>query len=332
MDISALRRVSARIGSDPLLVQGAGGNTSVKLGNRMVIKASGFWLADALEKNTFVSLDYPALRQAALEGDPRADTGVDFVIQSENPDGLRPSIETCVHAVFDHKYVVHVHCVRTLSYAVREDAEAELSRLLEGLEWIFVPYVRPGSPLVPGIVSRKTPRTNIVVLGNHGLIVAGETLEETEALLREIEVRLDGKGPRETEPVGLEDLCAGSAYQPARDPKVHALAFDEKAMKIAAQGPLYPDHVIFLGPEMGVRGAGKLPREALVPMVIVPHRGVVLARGASAGAAALARCLTDVLARLPSGVNLRFLEPEEIGDLTSWDAEKYRQKLSKSSS
>ena len=46
-DFSVLRRVSARLGHDPLLVQSAGGNTSVKADGVMWIKASGTLLAQA---------------------------------------------------------------------------------------------------------------------------------------------------------------------------------------------------------------------------------------------------------------------------------------------
>jgi len=331
MDIDGLRMVSARIGADPLLVQGAGGNTSLKTGDKMLIKASGFWLADALEKDIFVPLDLPALRTAIKTGDARADTADDFVIQNENPNALRPSIETGVHAIFSQKFVVHVHCVHTLSYAVRSDAEDELERLLVGLDWMFVPYERPGSPLVSKISSRKSEKTNVVVLGNHGLIVAGQTLAETDALLLEIGHRLGGAQPVMKTPLGLEDLCAGSAYAPADDPLVHALGFDARAIEIAERGALYPDHVIFLGPDTGVYSGGELPLEADVPMIIVPGQGVVLARKASRGAQALARCLADVLLRLPKAAPLRFLDENEIGQLINWDAEKYRQKLNRQS-
>jgi len=43
----AFRALSARLGQDPLQVQGPGGNTSVKSGDVMWIKASGTELADA---------------------------------------------------------------------------------------------------------------------------------------------------------------------------------------------------------------------------------------------------------------------------------------------
>ncbi|MEO0633779.1 MAG: class II aldolase, partial [Pseudomonadota bacterium] len=56
------RALSARLGSDPLQVQGAGGNTSIKDGAVMWIKASGTQLAQANTEEIFVAVD----RRAAL--------------------------------------------------------------------------------------------------------------------------------------------------------------------------------------------------------------------------------------------------------------------------
>ena len=53
--LEALRTLSAKLGSDPLLVQAAGGNTSLKRDGIMWIKASGTWLRDALAKQESVN-------------------------------------------------------------------------------------------------------------------------------------------------------------------------------------------------------------------------------------------------------------------------------------
>ena len=66
----ALRDLSARLGADPLLVQAAGGNTSLKQDGVMWIKASGTWLMDALNKDIFVPLDMAALAKALGDDSP----------------------------------------------------------------------------------------------------------------------------------------------------------------------------------------------------------------------------------------------------------------------
>jgi len=54
LELHELNNLSARIGRQPLLVQGAGGNTSLKDNNILWVKASGKWLAEAGNENIFV--------------------------------------------------------------------------------------------------------------------------------------------------------------------------------------------------------------------------------------------------------------------------------------
>ena len=102
-DLDDLRRASVRLGADPLLIQGPGGNTSVKQGEAMWIKASGTLLADATDRSIFVEVDLPRLNEAIERGDPKADQAEEF---ARVPGGLRPSIETSLHAVFPHRIVL----------------------------------------------------------------------------------------------------------------------------------------------------------------------------------------------------------------------------------
>ena len=55
-----LIEVSARIGQDIDLVQGAGGNSSAKEGEVLWVKASGTWLAAARDQPIFHSSCRPA--------------------------------------------------------------------------------------------------------------------------------------------------------------------------------------------------------------------------------------------------------------------------------
>ena len=170
----ALLRYSAVIGADPALVQAAGGNVSLKRGGVLWVKASGTWLANALRQNIMVPVDLPALLAAVQRRDAAAvENAAAFVVQSEDATGLRPSIETTLHAMLPHPVVVHVHCVETIAWAVRQDAEAAIAPLLAGLRWAFVPYVRPGAPLTFAMLRVLQPDTDVLVLGNHGLVVGG---------------------------------------------------------------------------------------------------------------------------------------------------------------
>jgi rhamnose utilization protein RhaD (predicted bifunctional aldolase and dehydrogenase) len=249
-----LRALSARVGGDPLLVQGPGGNTSVKQEGVLWVKASGTWLAHAAERDIFVPVALERLRQAIASGDERAEEAAQFVLTDQNPSGLRPSIETTFHAVMPQRVVLHVHCVETIAVAVRADAATILDERLRGLPFALVPYARPGLPLTRSILRELTPVKDVLVLANHGLIVASDTVEEAEARLHQVSERLrQAARPAPAADISaLSRLAEGSPYHLPRFERTHATATDPVSCGFAARGSLYPDHVIFLGP--GVRG------------------------------------------------------------------------------
>ncbi|MER8551484.1 class II aldolase/adducin family protein [Mesorhizobium sp. M0976] len=334
-ELAALRSLSAVIGSDPHLTQAAGGNTSLKAGDTLWIKASGTWLKDALTADIMVPVSIPPLLEAIERRDPAAEQPQAFAIGALNPRGLRPSIETTVHALMPQRIVLHVHCVETISLAVQADCEAEVARRLDGHQWTYVPYRRPGLPLAQGIAERLRPGVDILILGNHGLVVAAETVAAADMLLRRV-TRLLARPPRQVaEPdiVALTALAGGSGYRLPADVEAHAVAIDPECCRMAAGGSLYPDHVIFLGegsvvarPDEDVKRV--IERCGAAPVAILfPGLGVLMRGDAGAGADAMQRCLADVTARVDVAAKLNYLTAAENDELINWDAEKYRQKL-----
>ncbi|RWX67958.1 class II aldolase, partial [Mesorhizobium sp. M4B.F.Ca.ET.089.01.1.1] len=248
-ELQALRVLSASVGADPLLVQGAGGNTSLKQAGVLWIKASGTWLMSAATADIMVPVALAPLLDAVARKDPAAEKAAAFTLAELNPHQLRPSIETTVHALLPQKVVVHVHCVETIAIAVQTNAEAVLEERLRGLDWAFVPYRRPGLPLAQGIAERLKPRTDVLVLGNHGLVVAADTVAEANLLLRRV-TGLLARAPRKAPAPDLDALlrlAMGSDYRLPVAVEAHAAATDLASCRIVASGSLYPDHVIFLG-------------------------------------------------------------------------------------
>lgn len=326
-DLPELARLSERIGSDPLLIQAAGGNTSVKDGDVMWIKASGTMLAEAQAKDIFVPVDLPAMCRAL--DDPSTDA--DQTAQFNLTDGaLRPSIETSLHAVFSHRVVVHVHCVNALAHMVCKDGSALVSAKLTGFDWCLVPYAKPGANLAALVRASLGPKTNVAMLGNHGIIVAGETVAEAEKVLDDVVAALTvapaAFGSVDTG--ALERIAAPGWRVPEAGAAMHQLALDPERMRLASGGSLYPDHVIFCG--IGVNlSDGHLPDLADAPVfLLIPGKGAVVRADASLSAEALMNCLGDVLLRVPPGAELNYLTLEQNGELLNWDAEKYRQALS----
>jgi ribulose-5-phosphate 4-epimerase/fuculose-1-phosphate aldolase len=177
-EIDALLSLSARVGRDPLLVQASSGNTSIKLGGILWIKASGKWLARAMDEETLVPVALADLR-ASLQRD-------------EEVSAAGASIETAMHAVLLQKVVIHVHSVNTISWAVRLDGPERVGERLSGLHWCWVPYASSGLPLALAIraATAHSPDANVFVLANHGLVVCGENCRGAEELLDAVENRL----------------------------------------------------------------------------------------------------------------------------------------------
>ncbi len=308
------RSFSARIGADPLCIQGPGGNTSIKDDAVMWIKASGKELADAVRSEIFVAVDRKAAAaeaRGAGDGTCKA-TVLDPAIQ------LRPSIETTFHAMLDFRVVAHSHSVAVLSHVISPEGREVAQSLLADLNPVFVPYAKPGLPLTEAIRDRIAPETRLIILENHGLIVCGDTTDAADTLMQEVEVRLR----REPVPV--------SANVPEADPlpgyawagEESWLARDDTALARVLAGSYYPDHVVFLGPALPTEIGEPAP-----PAILVPGVGVQVRAQATATQRAMLTCLSDVLRRVPADWTLAPIGPTAEAELLNWDAEKYRQWL-----
>lgn len=326
-EFRALLAYAARIGRNPALIQAAGGNVSLKRDGVLWVKASGTWLAWADEKPIMVPVHIAPMLAALDQGDAAEDASV-FTVAGLNEAALRPSIETSFHAALSFPVVIHVHCVETIAWAVRDDAETAIAPLLQGLHWCYVPYIRPGPPLTRLILERAAPGADVFVLGNHGLIVAGPTVVATEELLTDVTARLRRvvRQPPPPDMARLNTLAAGVPYRPAPDRPVHGIATDPASLAVARRGSLYPDHVIFLGP--GISEAA--PAADGSPMLIVPGAGVLMRQDASPGAHALARCLADVTARLDPSERITVLTKAQEAELLGWEAENHRRRIAAS--
>ena len=336
-ELAALKTLSALIGNDPLLTQGAGGNTSLKVDGTLWIKASGTWLAHAVERDIMVPVEMAPLIAAVEAVDPIAEQAQQFVVTELNGSGLRPSIETTVHALMPHRVVLHVHCVDTIAFAVRKDCADQVGPRLAGLNWAHVPYARPGLPLALAIAESSGNRPDVLILANHGLVVGAGTVKEAEALLADVKARLRvvPRAAASPDMDRLARLMVGSDYRLPHSEVAHRVAADPQSTALAARGSLYPDHVIFLGAGSVIAtededAAAVVKRVGTAPVAIVfPGIGVLMRGDAVPGADAMARCLADVTARIPADAPVRVLTEEEHRQLTDWDAEKYRQELAR---
>ena len=202
-EIGELVKVSQFAARDILLVQGGGGNASIKSsdGTRMWIKASGFRLRDVSKRFGYVESDLPALvslmRHPGLVACPRGPAQDKYVrcIQATTRGavGLRPSLEIGFHAVLA-RVVLHTHPVYVNAFACMEGGEAALADRL-GQPVVWARYEPPGYTLGAEVdtVAAAFQRTlgrlpSEIVLRNHGLIATGtngaEVIATTGRLVR----------------------------------------------------------------------------------------------------------------------------------------------------
>ncbi len=330
-DLSSLIEVSARIGANPLLVQGPGGNTSLKAGGEIWVKASGTWLSEAADRPIFVGLELDEAR-ARLAADLDADLAP---ARASGSSDLRPSIETALHVLMPHPAVLHAHAVGAMTTSVLEDGKARADRALAGLSWVWIDYRRPGAPLAEAIqrVLNETP-ADVLILQNHGVVVGGATPHQAEAMLIEVERRLalpardlaDGARPSDAPPTDFQWL-----------PELSGLATDPRARDIVTRTPLVPDQVVFLGGAVPTVLAGETLLDAAArtrrdtgvepAFLLAPEMGVYGRTGRSTAAESVMWGLYEVARRVPADAQVRGLPDGAIAALLGWDAETYRLSL-----
>ena len=331
---SQVDQYCAEIGADSLLVQGPGGNVSWKQGDVLHIKASGMWLADAQRKQTFVPVDLVDLKGKIADGN----FGAKPLVLGTSP--LRPSIETMFHALMPQTFVVHVHAVEALAHLVRSDFQHSIAEALgDDLSWTWTGYYQPGPKLAAAVRDSlaKEPDASLVFLQNHGLIVAGQSIEETDECLRIVIRRLAAAQPRPTEEVDVSSADTISDFSLVPAPAVQELALDPELLdRTEKYWALYPDHIVFLGTNPVIfndvqTAAHDLSRMPRAPEIFfVRGCGVYQTSELSAAKQAYLQCYAEVLRRQPSGALLHGLTDDEVAELFGWEAETYRQQLDKS--
>lgn len=324
-ELTPLRALSARIGSNPLLTQGSTGNASIKLNSRLWIKASGKWMADAWHDDILVPVDLAEVRECVRRN----------VDPTERYTSA--SIETAMHAVMPHRVVLHAHCVNTIAWAVRQDAPIQLKSKLRGLRWQWIPYVRSGLCLAREIEKALSTSAGIevLILGNHGLVLGGDDCGAAEDLLCEVQRRLTIH-PRHTpcaDYAALADLARRLSWDVPNEDEVHALGTDAISRAVLAGGVLYPCQTMFTNSntQEGLfraipytdRGDRWQSGYGVRPFLIIEGHGVILNRTATPAERAMMSGLAQVVQRISACTAIRYLSKAEVPDRSSVMACRY---------
>jgi rhamnose utilization protein RhaD (predicted bifunctional aldolase and dehydrogenase) len=327
--LAELRAVSARVGRDHLLVQGPGGNTSLKVDGELWVKASGRWLSEALEREIFVRVRLKDARRRWAAGLALDDLAAG--------DG-RPSIETVLHVLMPHPAVIHAHGVNSIATAVLADGERRAAdRLDPEVRWAWIEYRRPGRPLAEA-VERLVADRDVLLLQNHGVVVGADTPERAEILLRRVERLLEL--PARELPTGKARIRPTSNHDVLD--RISGVAFEPDLVASLTAAALVPDQVVFLGGPVPRCMPGEGPDLAaqrveaetgVAPaLVLAPNVGAFGRRGRSSSADMMIDALYEVARRLPPGAEVCGLSTGDVTEILSWEAEHHRQALDRARS
>ncbi len=229
--LSGLIRISRAVGSDSYLVQGGGGNTSVKTndGKYMYIKASGTPLKDMNSRTGWRKLHLDSVLSIIkdksvwqLNVPAREAEVVNRLLQAcrdsatadkKAAGNTRPSVEAHLHA-FLGKCVIHLHPSAILAYLNAKNGKARLLKIFKDQKppALWVPYAAPGfslakkiSKLIGDYQKRFNQKPSILFLEKHGLIVSANSPDSALRLVRMIIARCKSK-LKQTQTIKLKPI------------------------------------------------------------------------------------------------------------------------------
>ena len=326
-----INRYCQNIGSNALIVQGAGGNISWKDGNILWVKASGMWLVDAMDKNIFVSVDLKDVLEQVK------DKNYSIEIKSIDASNLRPSIETILHAILPHRLVLHIHAIEILAFLVCKDYKKIISACIaEEYDCSYIDYKKPGPDLAKAVseVINQSPNVQIIFLQNHGIVIGGEDINEIDSIVNNLISNINNLQRNQIENKKIDYLLLPllKGYEPLKDKDVHNLSINDEYYKhTLIHWSLYPDHVVFLGRKSFCYDSFEdfLSSKLRPDLIFIKNIGIYVSVRFNNAQKAQLRCFYDVIVRIQSDRRLNILDDIVIDGLLNWDSEKYRIKHAK---
>lgn len=339
--------ISQAAGSSPDMVQGGGGNTSVKLDNElMAVKASGYRLNQITHTEGFVVVNYKNIKRYYENVDLNQDKdyekdSVDFVgknvVEMEGLKKLRPSVEAGFHSILEYTYIMHTHPVYANILCCSEEGE-ELAEKIFGsndMPFLWVPYINPGFSLTLRIsegirkMSDESGRyPEVILMENHGLIVGGNDSKKCiEKHLQVINLIKTFFGIKDPYPEVKIIQTGDKTY--ASGTKYLLEFFKENAMteEYFDKVVLYPDQLVYLNGAVSIDGQGK-------KLNINTKNGELVYTTSYQEALTMDEAMLAYIYVInkikENGLTLKTMNKTGINFISSWESEKYRKSVIKS--
>lgn len=338
--------LSAACGARADYVQGGGGNTSVKLDERlMAIKASGYRLGQVGMDDGYAVLDFANIKAFYQGTDPAtlADVEAQGSAQAKantlSIDGLkalRPSVEAGFHSLLS-RFVLHSHSVYANLVCCCKDGQAQAEKALEGapFDYCFVPYINPGANLTFSVAAalkraqEEGKHPSVILLQNHGPIVHNDDVKACAAIHDELNSRIAkhfGVSAADFPQIDIEEKHDGFiSNTPWLREKLRSGKYDKKNL---CETALYPDQLVFLANSVAfscdARGEQK-------ECVICPDSGEVTYHCSQSVALTIEQTLCAVICihewLTNAGQVVTSMSDSSKAFIASWESEKHRKSL-----
>lgn len=171
-DITHYIRLCQLVGSYLELVQGSGGNISVKDSSFLCVKSSGRMLAETTEE-----YGYSVCHIHDVESKYKNEDTYLKDISCGGEEGSTPSMETFFH-LLPSKWVVHLHPTFLLTKLCHPNWRSVQTKYTHR----HIPYYTPGLELAHAIRSQYQGE-KVLFLKSHGLILCSDSVEEVCEML-----------------------------------------------------------------------------------------------------------------------------------------------------
>jgi len=371
MSLVNLYEMSHRYGGDEEFVLAGGGNTSYKENGVLYVKGSGVQLSDILPEQ-FVAMDIKKLLKmvgqkypASMSNAEREEKALSDMMAARLPgeDEKRPSVESILHAMFPFKLVLHVHppLINGLTCGV---SGKKICDELFGDKAVWIELTKPGLVLAQvcyevfnNYAAGTGSYPQIVILQNHGIFIAADSVEEIDKLMDYVVDELESfitevpdfeaavisydAGSLQTAISTLEDLYSSGGEAVIKfctNKQVLLFLSDAEAFRPLSK-PFSPDHIVnckdeplFIESDSDIapKFAAYTARKGFKPRIVAVRGLGFFALGETQKSADRAQALfldavkIATYAKSFGGANPL---PDEFADfILNWEVEAYRSK------
>jgi FMN phosphatase YigB (HAD superfamily) len=324
-EIINLKQISKYCGERFDLVQSGGGNTSVKINNWMLIKASGCNLAQITRSFGYSIVNNAKLMHDILQNNPKD------VMYYNVLGGVRGSIETYMHSILK-KYTVHLHPIQSNRILISKNAREIIKSIYPNS--LIIGYLTPGIKICNAINDIYNGE-NVIFLLNHGIIITTDSFDDIFNILNDVIVRFEIFQHINLDKYKYTNTLSNIINTTFNVDNITYLCQDSVINNYLMNKPelfnenlTFPDALVYCGMRilMNVEHIHEYNDEYKEsPKIIIANNHVYINGSSISKCKEVEDVLKSNLLILDSEYDKNYLEKDELHFLNSWDAEKYRK-------